>query len=164
MDADSHPLSDDGGRWQTVIEECRALAEDYEEDGWTVFAPVPGDVVPLPAPTDSKVRKVGFDLLLSGDEFARLEELVTDATFDEFEAFRAQDGGVVYLSLVFKAPAAETAFCVPMYYRVADADRMLDRVRAGDPLRAYFHPLAGEDDVAFDLQDPSLVFPPEDVA
>lgn len=164
MDGDTHPLSDDGGRWQAVVEESQALAADYEDDGWTVFAPVPGDVVPLPAPTDSEVRKVGFDLLLSGDEFERLQELVTDAAFDEFEAYRAQDGGIVYLSLVFKASTAETAVCVPLYYQVADADRMLDRVRAGDPMRAYFHPLAGDEHVEFDLQDPRPVFPPEDVA
>lgn len=164
MDADDHPLSDDSGRWQTVVEECQSLASEYEDEGWTVLAPVPGDVVPLPAPGDSEVSKIGFDVLLSGDEFDRLESLVTDADFDEFEAYRAQDGGIVYASLVFEAPAAEAVVCVPLYYSTVEADRMLDRVRAGDPLRVYFHPLSGDQHVEFDLQDPTPVFPPEDVA
>lgn len=164
MDEDGHPLADDEGRWQTVVEESETLAEEYEQRGWTVCAPVPGDVVPLPVPGDGEVSKIGFDVLVSGEEFETLESLVADADFAEFEAYRAQEGSVVYLTLAFLAPDAETAVVVPLYYTTVEAERMLDRVRAGDPMRAYFHPLSGDRHVEFDLADPRPAFPPEDVA
>jgi len=125
MDVEDHPLADDDDTWTTVIEECRATAEEYRDRGWTAFAAVPGDVVPVPAPGDSADEKVGLDVLLSSEEFDRLTELVEADGFDEFEAFRAHENGIVYLTLVFRATATETALCLPLYYRVAEADRML---------------------------------------
>lgn len=163
MDVEEHPLADEDGAWTTVIDECRATAEEYRDRGWTAFAPVPGDVVPVPAPGDSVDEKVGLDVLLSGEEFDRLTELVDAVEFDEFEAFRAHENGIVYLTLVFRATAAETVLCLPLYYRVAEADRMLNRVRAGDAMTTYCHALSGEERVEFDHEDPTPLFPPQDV-
>ncbi|ELZ45778.1 hypothetical protein C465_13595 [Halorubrum distributum JCM 9100] len=162
MDFEEHPLADDDDTWNTVIEECRATAEEYRDRGWTVFAPVPGDVVPVPAPGDSADAKVGLDVLLSGAEFERLVELVEMDEFDEFEAFRAHENGIVYLTLVFRATTTQTVFCLPLYYRVTEADRMLDRVRAGDAMTTYCHALSGDERIEFDHDDPTPLFPPQD--
>lgn len=161
MDATEHPLADDDA-WTTVIEECRATADGYRDRGWTAFAPVPGDVVPVPAPGDSVDEKVGLDVLVSGEEFDRLTELTEANAFDAFEAFRAHENGVVYLTLVFRAPETETAFCLPLYYRTAEADRMLGRVRAGEAMTTYVHALSGDDRIEFDHEDPTPLFPPQD--
>ncbi|APE94521.1 DUF7529 family protein [Halodesulfurarchaeum formicicum] len=163
MDDVSHPLDGDQSRWQEVVEESQSLAADYETQGWDVFAPVPGDVVPVPAPGGSETTKVGLDVLVSGDEFEKLESMVETGTFDEFEAFNAQDGGLVYATVVFRSSAEETAVCLPLYYRTAEADRMLERVRGGEQLHVYLHPLSGEQHVQFGVEDPRPLFPPEDL-
>ncbi|AZQ13540.1 hypothetical protein [Halorubrum sp. PV6] len=162
MDVEEHPLADDDDAWTTVIEECRATAAEYRERGWTAFAPVPGDVVPVPAPGDSTDEAVGLDVLVSGEEFERLTELVEADGFDEFEAFRAHENGIVYLTLVFRSTATEAALCLPLYYRVTEADRMLSRVRAGDVMTTYVHPLSGDERIEFDHEDPVPLFPPQD--
>lgn len=164
MGVDEHPLAEERDAWETVVEECRALADDYRRRGWEVFTAVPGDVTPVPAPGDSRTDKTGLDVLLSGAEFAELSDLVDAVGFDEFESFRAHENGIVYLTLLFLAPDAETAVCLPLYYRVAEADRMLERVRAGDAMKTYVHPLSGERRVEFDHEDPTPLFPPQDVS
>lgn len=162
MDVEEHPLADADDAWATVIEECRATAAEYRERGWTAFAPVPGDVVPVPAPGDSSDEAVGLDVLVSGEEFERVTELVEAGGFDEFEAFRAHENGVVYLTLVFRSTATDTALCLPLYYRVTEADRMLSRVRAGDAMTTYIHPLSGDERIEFGHEDPVPLFPPQD--
>lgn len=161
MDVEKHPLADDTDAWTQVIDDCRATAEEYRERGWSVAMPVPGDAVPVPAPGDSADDKVGLDVLVSGDEFDRLTTLVDVGEFDEFESLRAYQNGIVYLTVVFQATAHEAALCLPLYYRVAEANRMLDRVRAGDAMRTYVHPLSGDNRIEFDHEDPTPLFPPE---
>lgn len=163
MEDVSHPLADNHGRWREVIEECDTLTDEYEAEGWDVFAPVPGDVVPVPAPGDSKTAKVGLDVLVSGDEFQQLESMVEAGEFVEFETFNAQEGGIVYATLVFRSPSSQTVVCLPLYYRTVEADRMLERVKAGEQLQVYVHPLAREQGVQFGVEDPRPLFPPEDV-
>lgn len=163
MDVEEHPLANDTDAWSTVIEECHTTADEYRNRGWTAFDPVPGDVVPVPAPGDSADEKVGLDVLLSNAEFDRLTDLVDDVSFDEFESLRAHENGIVYLTLVFRASDAETVLCLPLYYRVAEADRMLGRVRAGDAMTTYCHSLSGDERVEFDHEDPTPLFPPQDI-
>jgi len=162
MDFEEHPLTGDKDTWHTVIEECHATAEEYRDRGWTVFSPVPGDVVPVPGPGDSADEKAGLDVLLSSGEFDRLVELVETNVFDEFEAFRAHENGIVYLTLVFRATVTQTVFCLPLYYRVTEADRMLNRVRAGHAMVTYCHDLSGSEQIEFNHDDPTPLFPPQD--
>jgi hypothetical protein len=163
MDDAKHPLSSGEERWQTVIEECESLVAEYEDDGWTVTSPVPGDVVPVPAPGDSEVSKVGLDVLLSGAEFEQVESMVEESDFDEFEAYTGQEGGMVYASVLFKSTDSRRVFCLPLYYQTVDADRMLDRVRSGEQFHVYVHPLSADAQVQFGVEDPRPLFPPEDL-
>lgn len=162
MDVDERQLADDEDAWPTVIEECQEIADEYRDQGWSVVVPVPSDVTAVPAPGDTEDENVGLDVVVSDDEFERLTDLLDTATFDAFNAFRAAKDGVVYLTLVFRATETESAFCLPLYYRVTEADRMLERVRAGDAMTTYCHSLSGDDQLEFRHEDPTPLFPPQD--
>ncbi|MDS0242125.1 MULTISPECIES: hypothetical protein [unclassified Haloferax] len=158
---EEHPLSDESGTWETVVEECEALADDYRERDWTVVVALPGDVVPVPGTGDEVVEHVGLDVVVGDDVYPDLEAAVEGATFDEYEAFRAVSGGLVYLALVVRATDDEVAVCLPLYYRLAESERMFSLLDAGETMRTKVHPLDPDKGVEFVHEDPDPLLPPD---
>ncbi|SEK34842.1 DUF7529 family protein [Haloferax larsenii] len=157
---EEHPLSESSNTWDTVVEECESIADDYRERGWRVVVATPGDVVPVPQPGDSTVDHVGLDIVVGDDVYAELESAVEGASFDEYEAFRAVTGGLVYLTLVVRATDDEVAVCLPVYYRLAETERMFSLVDDGETMKTKVHPLDPEQGVEFVHDDPEPLLPP----
>ncbi|WP_277554795.1 DUF7529 family protein [Halobaculum limi] len=163
--AGSHPLAGYTEFWDDVMADMEATAEEYREAGWDVLELHPGDVTPLPnssvVGTDIEVDRLGFDVLLPGDEFSAVQELVEEsaAEFDEYDAFRAQQSDVVFLVVVMKAEAAEKAVAFPLYYGEQQADPMLQRAETAGELRTYLRPLDDSERVVFAHHGPANLFP-----
>ncbi|MFC7097072.1 DUF7529 family protein [Halobaculum marinum] len=165
--AGSHPLAGFTDFWDDVMADMEATADEYREAGWDVLELHPGDVVPLPnvstAGTGTAVDRLGFDVLLPGDEFTAVQELVAevDAAFDEYDAYRAQQSDVVFLVVVMKAETAGKAVAFPLYYADQQAEPMLDGAETAGELRTYLRPLDDSERVVFTHSDPAPLFPVE---
>ncbi|KAB1192321.1 hypothetical protein GJR96_02225 [Haloferax sp. MBLA0076] len=157
---EEHPLSESSNTWETVVEECEAVAEEYRERDWHVVVALPGDVVPVPGTGDEVVSHVGLDVIVGDDVYPEVESAVEGVTFDEYEAFRAVEGGLVYLTLVVRATEDEVAVCLPLYYRLAETDRLFSLLRQGETMRTKVHPLDPEKGVEFVHEDPDPLLPP----
>lgn len=169
--AGSHPLAGYTEFWDDVMADMEATAEEYRDAGWDVLKLHPGDVTPLPnVSTDGsgvEVERTGFDVLLPGDEFAAAQDLLAEAdvadgdgeTFDEYEAYRAQQSDVMFLVVVMKAEAIGQAVAFPLYYNEQQARPMLNRADAAGELRAYLRPLDDSERVVFSLSDPETLYP-----
>ncbi|MFC7070386.1 DUF7529 family protein [Halobaculum lipolyticum] len=163
----SHPLAGYTEFWDDVMADMEATAEEYREAGWEVLELHPGDVTPLPsvsaAGTQVDTDRVGFDVLLPGDEFSAVREAVdeADAAFDEYDAYRARQSDVVFLVVVMKAEAAGTAVAFPLYYATQRAEPMLTAAADAGELRTYLRPLDDSERVVFTHGDPATLFPEE---
>jgi hypothetical protein len=158
--------------WNAVVADMEATAAEYESRGWRTLQLHPGDVAALPGaevtvnPTDAEEEtdeRVGFDLLVPGDEYEVLEALIDEgAAFDAYEAFTAEPEGMVYALVAMEDRAAEVAVLFPLYYRVGDpqVSKLLARVESEGELRTYARRLSGEY-VAFTHEDPSPLLPSE---
>lgn len=159
----SHPLTGVMDFWDDVIDDMEATADEYREADWDVHELHPGDVTPLPAGPDGQGGfvddRVGLDVLVPGNEFRELEAIVEDATFDEYDAYRAEKGGVVFVVVAMKADDAGVAVLFPIYYRVDQAGEMLPRVRDRGELRTFIRPLHDERRVVFSQQEPEPFYP-----
>jgi len=144
--------------WERVVEDMEATAAEYRDDGWEVVELHPGDVTPLPPDHD----RFGLDVLVGGDEYETVSEMVTDdgAAFDEFEVFRAVQGGHVFLVVAVEDAAREQAVLVPAYYGIKDADDTIEAVLEGDTFPLHIRPLSIDDVVTVEPSDPSLLLPP----
>ncbi|WP_396610536.1 hypothetical protein ACH9L7_09810 [Haloferax sp. S1W] len=158
---DTHPLSESSNTWETVVDECESIADDYRGRDWRVVVATPGDVAPVPQPGDSTVDHVGLDIVVGDDDYADLESAVGGATFDEYEAFRAVTGGLVYLALVVRATDDEVAVCLPLYYRLAETERMFSLIDDGETMKTKVHPLDPEKGIEFVHEDPDPLLPPD---
>ena len=139
--------------WQAVIEDTAATAEAYRERGWETLELHPGDSVVV----DSEHR-TGLDVLLPGPEYEKLESLAGECSFTEYEAFKAESKGMMYVLVVEKDPERETAVFVPAYYDPASAHEKLDSVTESGELRLFCRRL-NDDYVEFTHDDPALFLP-----
>jgi hypothetical protein len=159
--AESHPLSGVLSFWEGVVDDAEATAAEYEEAGWDVSTLHPGDVTPLPAMIDdpAEAEEFGLDVLVPGDEFRALESLVDEATFDAYEAYRAQRGGVVFLVIVMQAESAGRAVVFPVYYSRSEAQSMCDLAREAGEMHTFVRPLSDDRRVVFTQQEPDSLLP-----
>lgn len=145
--------------WEEVVADMATTAESYREDGWEVLEIHPGDVA---SPDGSQDGRWGLDVLVPGDEFEALEELieVESFAFDESEVYRAARGGVVFLVVAVLDTDAGSAVLFPAYYDVDRGRSMLDRAVEAGEMRTHLRPLSVENVITFTYDDPSLFMPP----
>jgi hypothetical protein len=161
-DGADHPLAGAVDRWEAVLDDMEATAADYRDEGWTVVELHPGDVTPLPPAMGGEALdddRVGLDVLVPDNEFETVEREAEDATFDSYDAYRAQVGGVVFAVVAVEATASELAVLVPLYYRAADAKEMARRALDRGRLDLFVRPLADDRRVVFSQEQPELILP-----
>lgn len=159
--AGTHPLAGATDRWEAVIEDLEATAAEYEAEGWETITCHPGDVTPLPTTTallnGVDVDRLGLDVVLPGDEFEAVAAAVADATFDEYDAYRAETDSLVFLVIAMKS--AETVVLFPVYYDPEQAGIVLKRVAERGELRTYLRPLDDAERVVFSQAEPERLLP-----
>lgn len=125
--------------WQNVIEEMETTAETYRDRGWTTVELHPGDSVFV----DSD-RRIGLDVVLSGNEYETLETAMAEHEFTDVEVFRAEQAGTVYLLIAEQAPESQTVIFVPAYYSLQDTEATRERVTDADELKLFCRRLSDE--------------------
>lgn len=154
LTGENNPFDEVVTHWEAVVEDMHATAREYREAGWETVALHPGDVHVLREESD----RDGLDVVVPGDEFAALRELVADRSFDSYELYRADAGSMVYGLVVLEAAGDDSAVLVPVYYEVDE----LERLAGTDSLYTHVRPLSREEIVTFTHQDPSPFFPSTD--
>jgi hypothetical protein len=144
--------------WEHVVEDMEATAAEYRDDGWEVVELHPGDVTPLPPDHD----RFGLDVLVPGDEYETVSAMVTDdgAAFDEFEVFRAVQGGHVFLVVAVEDEARQQVVLVPAYYGIKDAEDTIEGVLERESFPVNIRPLTVDGVVTVEPSEPSLLLPP----
>ncbi len=149
-----------GDLWEDVLSDMEATAAEYREAGWKTLELHPGDVTALPTrSSEGHTDRLGLDVLLPGDEFRELEGVVDGPHFDEYDAYRAQEGDVVFLVIAMKAPDSTTVVVFPLYYSVTEAAPMLRGVARRGEMRTYLRPLDDSRRVVFAQDDPAMLLP-----
>jgi len=167
-DPTNNPFHRVTDRWEAVIEDMHATAEDYREAGWRVVAVHPGDVTVLTGDPrtaaeqtgdyDPDARRLGFDVVVPGDEFEAFQAAMADQAIEECSVLAAPGPGIVYLVLVLEAADGETAGLVPLYYEESDRGDLRDVAR-DHGLYTHVRPLQDEEVVTVEHDDAEPFFP-----
>jgi hypothetical protein len=162
---EDHPLAGVVDRWEAVVEDMETTAAEYRDAGWTAVELHPGDVTPLPPARGGEALdddRVGLDVLVPDNEFETVESRAQDATFDSYEAYRAQVGSVVFVVVAIEATASELAVLVPLYYRADESRKMAARALERGRIDLFVRPLADDRRVVFSQEEPALLLPETD--
>lgn len=172
--------------WEVFVDDVAVTADEYRESGWEVLELHPGDVMPQPGPhdesspaagdgaedavervddpasdpaSDPDVDRLGFDVVVPGDEFARLESLLEDGfEASEYEIYRADRGGAGFVLVVERDETSERAVFVPLYYRSFDVERLRRLARQRGVVHAYVRPLSRRRVITFSHGEPASFF------
>lgn len=151
------PLAQVSNHWDDVLADAEATAAEYRADGWEVLELVPGDVTVL---TGERGIRRGFDVVVPGDDAARLESLLADRAVDSVDAFRRVTGGMVFLLVAVEA-ADDLAVLLPLYYAASAADD-LRRIGRSGGLKLFVRSLDSSSVVSVTVADPAPLLPPAD--
>lgn len=165
-DPSDDPFARVAGPWERVIEESEAAAEAHRDAGRTAVVLHPGDVATLTGDprtaaerrdgVDLDARRLGFDVVVPGDEFDRLRTELADRSVEDYEVFRATANGMVFLRT--EVAAGDLVVVLPAYYDLDDR-AALERVARKYGLRTHVRPLSGETVVTIDHARPAPFFP-----
>lgn len=145
--------------WERVEEDLEATAAEYREAGWDVMTLDVGDVTALPSGIEGGTDRIGLDALVPGDQFERLQELVADREFDEYETYRGQAGGAVFLVLAMLDTDGGTAVMLPLFYLTREAEPWMNAAREAGTTSTFVRPLDDSARVVFSHADPTDFFP-----
>ncbi|MCT9095227.1 hypothetical protein [Haloarchaeobius sp. HME9146] len=142
--------------WERVVADMEATAEEYREAGWEALECHPGDIATI---TEGE-GQTGLDVVLPDDEFDRIEAAYdADGDFDEVEAFRAVEQGIVFAVAALKNATTETALLVPIYYDADSSQEFLQMVSEEGELRIHLRPLDQRRILTFTQHEPAPFLP-----
>lgn len=117
---DTRPSDADKAGWAATLEELQALADERRTEGWDVLATQSGHTAPEP-PDAGDTDQFGLVYVIPGDDADRLADLLADAAFDEFEAYRRTVDGTCFLVTELRDTERRQCVLVAGAYDVADA-------------------------------------------
>lgn len=151
MPDDAYP-SAVADRWDDLLEDARATAAEYREDGWDVLVLHPGDVTPL---TDDPF---GLDVLAPDNEFEELRTVVDGTDFDRTSVYTADDGGVRFYVTVVESTAETTAVVVPSFLVRTEQPPLQRKAEDEGVMYTHVRTLSADERVTFRHEDPGLFF------
>lgn len=166
-DPSDNPFDRVVGPWEQVMEDMDLTAERYRDAGRTVVELHPGDVTVLTGEprtaaeqqgtVDLESRRLGFDVVVPGDEFERLQSALADRTVDGYEVWRGTGQGMVFL-LVALESGDDLAVVFPAYYDLQDRDA-LEGIARDHGLETHLRPLSADAVLSVEHDDPDPFFP-----
>ncbi|MFP4590551.1 MAG: hypothetical protein ACLFMX_04025 [Halobacteriales archaeon] len=145
-----------GNRWEDVIEQQAAMAEDYRGAGWTVVELHPGDVA-IREPADHD--RFGFDVVVPGDEFEALRELVEGGVdFDGYELLGEVESSMAVVLVVLESTGDEAAVLYPIYFAQRSVAAVREAALESGALHSVIRPLDRRAEIAFTHEEPALFF------
>lgn len=130
--------------WQGALEDMEALADEREDEGWETVTMMAGS-------TGCQHREAGdedddrFGMVFvvpsnHGDEFA---EVFGDKEFPEYEVYRREVDGNVFLVVEYRDPETETAIFVAAQYELRHAPGMVHDAEDAEEFYTYVQKLDG---------------------
>ncbi|WP_232700322.1 DUF7529 family protein [Halobacterium wangiae] len=148
-----NPTADAMPRWEQVVDDMAATAEEYRERGWDAHEIHPGDVAILTGDVD----RTGIELLAPDNEFDPAVEAFDEAGgFDNAQVFRGDTAGTVYVVVALEDPDAETAVLFPAYFSPGEHEEFVEMVEEEGEVRTHIRPLDERRVLTFTHEDPSL--------
>lgn len=150
--------------WNDLLEDTRAVADEYREDGWDVVVLEPTNI----APVDSEER-VGLDVTVSADEYDVVAGLieggdVTITAADVYYRPLAEAGTDQRVALAIERDDdSETAIFVPLAYDVTACRSVFETALLEEQLLVHVMAAPEHGRVSFSHDDPSLFLEESDV-
>ncbi|AFK17800.1 hypothetical protein E6P09_03380 [Haloferax mediterranei ATCC 33500] len=96
--------------WAATLEDMRALAAELEDDGWSTVTIQAGSTAPTGQSDDDD--RFGLVYVIPGNKAEPFAEAVESNDFPEYEVYRAEQSGKVFIVTEFRDPESKTAILI----------------------------------------------------
>ncbi|SEH16954.1 hypothetical protein SAMN04487967_2883 [Natronorubrum sediminis] len=124
-------------QWEVLLEDARAIAEEYQANGWETIVLEPEEITPV-----AREERTGFDVAVSADEYNLLEDVIErgDVTVTAAEVYYRPppDESAQRLALAIERDDEhETAVVVPLAYEITDAQHVFETALVQEELLVH---------------------------
>jgi len=118
--------------WQATLADMERMGEELEAEGWRVLTIGAGDTVPEP-PDAGRTDRYGLVHVIPGNDADAFREAHENGEFPEYNVYRTQTEGEVFLVTELRDPGTDTAILIAGQFSVGDAVPLMRAVvRTGD--------------------------------
>lgn len=144
--------------WQETIDDMKALAGELEAEGWDVVSVAAGDTAPA-VPDAGEHDRWGVVYVIP-DNFADDFEAAFEAgDFPEYDVFRTEVEGRVFLVTLYRDPDAETAILVAGQFQLFHARGLVSLATEEGFTYSHVQTLDGTLLGSFRHDEPAKFFP-----
>ncbi|GGC50588.1 DUF7529 family protein [Haloferax sulfurifontis] len=146
--------------WGATLDDMAAMADDFEDEGWTTVRIAAGDSGPF-GPSSGKGDEGAFGLayVIPGDKAETVAELFEATTFPEYEVYRAENDGRVYIVTALFSPETETAIFIAGAWDLREALECATVAVEEGRMYSYLQKLDGTIVGVVEHDDPEKFFP-----
>ncbi|KAB1197660.1 MULTISPECIES: hypothetical protein [Haloferax] len=146
--------------WGATLDDMTALADEYEADGWETVRIAAGSTGTF-GPGDAKADDESFGIayVVPGNKAEEVSELFEKSSFPEYEVYRAENDGLVYMVTALLAPDIETAVFVAGAWEQRTALNCAKAAIEHGRMYSYLQKLDGTLVGVVEHDDPEKFFP-----
>jgi hypothetical protein len=126
--------------WAATLDDMRALAAEYEEQGWETITIQAGDTTPR---GDHEGGTFGLYFLTPSNKADAFVDAVEAGEFPQYEVYRAEQDGTVFLVLELLDPETETAIFVAGTFALRNSLACAKKAADEDEIYTHLHTLDG---------------------
>ncbi|RDZ41873.1 hypothetical protein C5B89_08020 [Haloferax sp. Atlit-47N] len=146
--------------WGATLDDMTAMADEFEDEGWETVRIPAGDSGPF-GPSSGKGGEGAFGLayVIPGDKAETVADLFEATSFPEYEVYRAENDGRVYIVTALFSPETETAVFIAGAWDLREALECATVAVEEGLMYTYLQKLDGTVVGVVEHDDPEKFFP-----
>lgn len=145
--------------WQATLHDLDVIVEEHEADGWDAVRIAAQDVAAEARDTNDHDGRFGLSFVIADNHAEPFREAFDDGEFPQYEVYRGETNGRVFMIVEYLDPASETALCVAGNFWRRDANAMIENALEEDMMYTHYHLLDGTHLGSFEHEGVEKFFP-----
>ncbi|MEF8757847.1 MAG: hypothetical protein V5A33_06390 [Halobacteriales archaeon] len=129
--------------WSRTLEDMRSMAEQREEEGYDVITIRAQDTTPQGKPEGESEDQFGLLYVVPGNDADEFVETVDPGDFPEYNVYRADIDGRVFLVTELLDPDSMTAVFIAGNFWRHEAEPLVEAATEADEMHSYLKTLDG---------------------
>ena len=144
--------------WEQTIEDARALEAERRDGGWETVL-IPSGQTATEPPRVGNTDRYGLVHVIPDNFVEEFEDFFERGTFTEFDVYRAEASGRVFLVTELLDPDEKLAILVIANYKLRDAAELIETVVEAGDMYTHVQTLDGTHRGSFEHEDYEKFFP-----
>lgn len=145
--------------WQATLHDLDAIVAEHGEQGWDAVRIAAQDVACEGRDTNDREGRFGLSYVIADNHAEPFLEAFEAGEFPEYEVYRGETGGRVFMIVEYRDPETETAIVVAGNFWRRDANVLIENALDAGTMYTHYHLLDGTHLGSFEHESVESFFP-----